>query len=141
MKVTKVHIYIAIGVLVLLAVLSFYFYRRGKKQVTIQVAPGELPGNPGSGTQYGASNDEIKTIARELFEDMDGYNWSGHNMAPYNRALLLNDSDLVKLYNTFNTLHQTDSGQTLTAWIDNEKYFDNEIPDALLTRFAKLNLI
>lgn len=139
MKFTKTHMYIAIAVLVLLVALGFYFYKQGTKKVTLQSLPNELPGNPGS-VNSGASNDEIKLLAEALFNDMDGYNFTGHDYEPYNKALTLSDTDLVKLYNTFNTLHQKDSGETLTQWIINEQYNYYNIPDLVLARFAKLNL-
>lgn len=139
MKVTKKHIIIAVAVLVALVALGFYFYHKGKKTVTIQALPEDLPGNPGS-VNSGSSNDEIKIVAQSLYDDMKGFNYAGHNYEPYNKAITFSDTDIVKLYNTFNTLYQADSGETLTQWITNENYYYSDIPDSLLKRFAKLNL-
>jgi hypothetical protein len=124
----------------MLTALGYYFYRQGKKTVTLQALPNDLPGNPGS-VSAGASNNEIKLIAQQLYDDMDGYNFAGHNYDPYNRAITLSDTDLVKLYNTFNSLYQADSKETLKQWIESESYYSNDLPDALLARFAKLNLM
>ncbi len=135
----KKYIYISIGVLLFLVVLAIVFYKKGKNNVTLQSLPGELPGNPSSGNITGASNDEIKNIANQLYEDMSGFNGAGHNYEPYERAALLNDTDLIKLYNTFNTLYQKDSGETLTEWISNERYFNPGTPGLIISRLKKLN--
>lgn len=136
--------YIAIAVLVIIVALSFYFYKKGKKTTSIQYLPGDLPyGNSGNGSNQttGASNSEIKSIAQSMFADMDGFNIWGHDIEPYQRASTLSDTDFVKLYNTFNALYQTESGETLTQWLVNEKFYNNEVTDSLITRCAKLNLI
>lgn len=139
-KKSKRYLIIALVVLLILAAISFYFYKQGKKTVTIQSLPGELPGNPGSGNQGGASNDELKLLVEALYKDMKGFNLGGHDYTPYNQANGLDDRDLVKLYNAFNTLYQKDSGQTLTEWMNNESYYYQTSPGLLLQRFAKLNL-
>jgi hypothetical protein len=138
---TKNILIATIAAIILIAAISYYFYLQGKKGITIQYNPGELPGDPGSGTQYGASNNDIKSLAQSLYDDMKGLNYFGHDMAPYQKALTYGDGDLIKLYNTFNSNYQKESGQTLAAWIDSEKYYNNEVTDTLLNRFAKLNLI
>ena len=135
----KKQIIIVGAVLLFLVVLAYIFYKRGKKQVTLQSAPGELPGNPSSGNVTGASNDEIKRIANNLYADMNGFNGLGHDYEPYRNALLLNDPDLVKLYNAFNTMYQSKSGQTLTQWILSERYYYPGDPSLLVQRLKKLN--
>lgn len=139
-KKQKTYLFIAIGALVLITIIAVYFYLQGKKTVSIQYTPGELPGNPGSGTGTSASNNEIKVLAGKLYDDMNGLNLLGHNMEPYMDALILSDNDLIKLYNTFNTLYQAKTGQTLYEWIDNEKFYENDITDSLLLKMQKLNL-
>ena len=134
-------IIIIIVVLVLLIALGWYFYRRGKKQVTLQYLPGELPGNPSSGNVSGSSNDEIKRIASDLYDDMNGPNFFGHKPEPYNAANLLNDADLIKLYNAFNAMYQKDSGETLTQWIKNDWYMENGPAYTLYKRLIKLNCL
>lgn len=139
---SKKNIYIIIAVLVVVVAIAIFFYRKGKKTVTIQTLPNDLPGEPsGSGSAVGTSNNEIKLIANALYEDMSGFNYSGHDYEPYNRAIVLSDTDLVRLYNTFNTLYQTESKETLKQWILNENYYYSDVPNSLLARFAKLNLI
>ncbi len=140
-KLNLTVVIISIIVLIILIGLGIYFYRQGKKQKTLQSLPGELPGNPGSGNTTGASNDEIKNIASGIFDDIDGYNLFGHDNEPYNNAVLLNDTDLVKLYNTFNTLYQDKLGETLTVAMTNEKYWETNNPDIILKRLKRLNCI
>lgn len=135
----KKQIIIVGAVLLFLVILAYIFYKRGKAQVTLQSAPGELPGSPSSGNITGASNDEIKRIANNLYADMNGFNGLGHTYEPYNQALLLNDADLVKLYNAFNTMYQSKSGQTLTQWILSERYLQPNSPGILVERLKKLN--
>lgn len=139
-KLNVTAVIIGIVVLILLIALGWYFYRQGKKQVTLQSLPGELPGNPGSGNMIGASNDEIKNIASALYDDMEGFNLWGHKQAPFDQANLLNDADIIKLYNTFNALYQKESGETLTSWLNNENGLG--VSGALLiNRLKKLNCI
>lgn len=142
MRLSSKHIYIAIAVLALLIAIGFYFYRQGKKKTAVQYAPEDLPGNPGS-QNVGASNDEIKAVANGLYLEMKGLNVFGHNMDFYKRALIYSDTDIVKLYNTFNTLFQSDSGQTLTAWLENELFSSTFESQAitLMERLKKLNCL
>lgn len=144
MKITKLHIYIAIGVLLFLVALGWYFYRQGKKGITIQTLPTDTTTNPTTGTvNTGSSNTEIKEVADGLYNEMAGLNFLGHKMEFYKRALLYSDTDLVRLYNMFNTIYQTNTGETLVKWIENEEYssiFENEAY-ILLARLKKLNLI
>lgn len=141
---SKKTIYIIIAVLIFLIALGYFYYRKGKNTVTLQALPGELPGTSSSGNITGASNDEIKGIANGLHEEMDGLNLFGHDMDIYNRALLLNDADIVKVYNTFNTLYQQKSGgDTLTAWLESE-LFSSTFESAainLIGRLKKLNCL
>lgn len=137
-KLNVTAIIIGTVVLILLIALGWYFYRQGKKQVTLQSLPGELPGNPGSGNANGASNDEIKNLANALYDDMNGFNMWGHNQAPFDQANLLNDTDIIKLYNTFNSLYQKESGETLTSWLNNENGLGTS-GALLINRLKKLN--
>lgn len=139
-KLNLTVVIITIVVILLLVGLGIYFYRQGKKKVTLQSLPGELPGNPGSGSTTGASNDEIKNVANSLFKDMDGFNVFGHNQAPYDQANLLNDTDTIKLYNAFNTLYQPDSGETLTSWLQNEQGL-GVAGATLIAKLKKLNCL
>lgn len=135
--------YIIIGglVLVLVIVFAWYWYKQGKKTTTTQALPGELPGNPNSGNNNGASNDEIKNIANDIHEDISGLNlFSGWKVATYDRALLLNDTDIVKLYNTYNTLYQKENEETLTQALQDENFPISQLK-LLIARLVKLNCI
>lgn len=138
-------IYLAIAIIIVLIVLFSYFYQKGKSQTPLQYLPGELPGNPGSGNIGGASNDEIKNLSQALYTDMKGLNIFGHNFEPYRNALLLNDTDLIKLYNSFNASYFQQSGETFVQWLTNEEFGsfatpESNVPKILLTRLNKLNL-
>jgi hypothetical protein len=138
-KKTKKYIIIGSIIVVVLVCLFWYVYRRGKRQTTLQ-DPGKLPGDNTGTVNTGSSNDDLKLLVQAIHDDMDGLNWAGHDITAYQRALQLSDTDLIKLYNAFNSLYQQDSGQTLVEWITNEKYFNHEVTDALLAKMAKLNL-
>lgn len=137
----RIQLYIGIAVLLFLVGLGWFFYRRGKKQVTLQYGPGELPGNPGRGSQLGASNEEIKKIANDLYADMNGFNVFGHDYEPYQEANMLSDNDLIALYNTFNASYNDENEGTLTHWISSERYSDTTLPSLLIARLKKLNML
>ncbi len=133
------YVVIALCIIIFLVVLGWYFYSQGKKTVTLQQLPGQVPGEINSGNVNGASNDEIKLLVNKLYSDMKGFNAFGHDYSPYREVGLLNDADVIRVYNAFNTLYQPDSGQTLTQWIASEKYRDENYPGLLYARLMKLN--
>lgn len=142
MTFSKTQIYIAIGVLLTIIAVGVYFYRKGRKTTTTQFTPYDLPGNTTNTPQMaGASNAEIKSIANGLYNEMKGVNFFGHDMEFYKRALLLSDTDIVKLYNTFNTLYQAESNETLTKWLQSELFSSTFEREGLLLidRLTKLN--
>lgn len=134
-KIKPLHI--AIIVILVLVLFGWYFYKQGKKKNSIQYAPNDLPGDTGAkGT---ASNSEIKDVAIGIYNDIDGFNLTGHNNIPYDRAILFSDTDVVKLYNAFNTMYQNELGETLTQALIGEKFWENKAPDTLILRLQKLN--
>jgi len=142
-KQNKTYLFIALGVLIFLVVFGYIFYRKGKKTVSIQDLPQDLPGNTGTNNNpSGASNTELKMLVDDLYKDMDGANILTRDIAAYQKLLTLSDTDTVKVYNTFNTLYQVESGETLTSWISNETGFTGftVLRDAILSKFTKLNL-
>lgn len=142
---TKTYAIIGLVALVVLVSVAIYFYKKGKKQVSVQVLPYDVAGEPTGtgqpGTGNGISNNQIKVLVQKLYDDMSGFNWSGHDQAPYQEMSTLSDTDFVRVYNLFNTLYQKESEQTLREWIDNEKYAFSFLTDSILQRMAKLNLV
>ncbi len=142
-KENKTYLIIGICVLVFLIVLSYFFYRAGKKTVTIQTVPADVPGsNNANNNPTGASNTEIKLMVDALYKDMDGVNFLVRDMETYQKFLSYSDTDTVRVYNAFNTEHQKDSGETLKVWLEGESGFTafNVLRDSILAKFAKLNL-
>jgi hypothetical protein len=131
---------IAAIVLVLMVVIGIYFYRRGKKQVTIAPIFNDTP-NPGNNNTAGVSESEITQIAQQLFQDMDGFNILGHDIAPFQKLVSLSDTDFSKVYIAFNTMYQPQSGETLKQWIENESFAFNDVIDSIKLRFGRLNLL
>ena len=125
-------------ILVLVIAVAIFYYRKGKKE-TKNTNPNLLPDGSTGGTT-GASNDEIKNLANEMFKDMNGWNiLNGWNTSIYSRALLLNDADIIKLYNTFNAYYQSKYDQSLTEFIYSEQ-FKPSVMVLLEQRLRKLNL-
>jgi hypothetical protein len=141
MKTDKKSLYIYGGGVLLIAALVYYAYKQGKKQTTI--AP--LPENDNPTGQTGETDENLSILATSLRDEMSGFNWSGHDVAPYKKAVLLSDIDFVRLYNIFNTKYQNTSGETLTSWFDSETFFvlgsaENSIYQAFSDNLSKLNL-
>ena len=143
-KQNKTYLFIALGVLLFLVVFGYIFYRKGKKTVSIQDVPQDLPGSTNAGNNAsGASNTELKMLVNDLYKDMNGVNIITRNIEAYQKLLTLSDTDTVKVYNAFNTLYQIESKETLKSWISNETGFTGftVLRDAILSKFTKLNLI
>lgn len=141
MKTDKKSLYIYGGGVLLIAALIYYAYKQGKKQTTI--AP--LPESDNPGGQTGETDENLSILATNLHDEMSGFNWSGHDVEPYKKAVLLSDIDFVRLYNIFNTKYQSTSGETLTGWFDSETFFvlgsaDNSIYQTFSDNLSKLNL-
>lgn len=132
------HIAIVV-ILIFLVLFGWYFYRQGKKTTSIQMLPNDLAGTPSGTGQIGASNDEIKTTATAIYNDIDGFNLTGHDNEPYERSVLYSNTDVVKLYNAFNTMYQNELKETLTQALIGEKFWENKTPDTLILRLQKLN--
>lgn len=140
-KLNVNYIIIGIVVLLLLVGLGWFFYKKGKNKTTLQYDPYQLPGEITGDHQVGASNDELKSLSSELFNDMSGFNFfSGWNVNIYNRALLLNDKDLIKLYNAFNAVYQKEYDSTLTKMISDEQNKLSQM-NLLELRLKKLNCL
>jgi len=113
---------IGAGIVVIIAGIGYYFYRQGKKQTTqAQLPPNDNPTGPNN-TPSGASTAELSLIASNLYNEMQGFNFGGHDPAPYQAAVNLSDYDFVKMYNIFNAKYQAESSQTLTQFFDSETY-------------------
>lgn len=141
MKITTKQLLIIVAVVIVIFIaIGFWFYRKGRKKVTAVKPPLDNP-NTGGNNTAGVSNAEILSISDALFTDMDGYNWSGHDVMPYQRLQALSDTDFVNVYNVFNSKYQPESGETLKQWINSEMYAFDDVIESILDRMARLNLI
>lgn len=106
-------------VLILAIAIAVWFYFQGKKKggedTTINLSSPLTP----EGNAPSASDQEIKSLATELHDDMDGINYY-HNLAPWNKLATLSDSDFIRLNNEFNTQYQLESEETFKQWVENE---------------------
>lgn len=137
---TKQILIIAAIVLVVFVVVGIWFYRKGKRQVTIQAPPLDNPDTGTGNNTYSVSNAEILQTVEDLYRDMNGFNWAGHDAEPYEKLQSFSDTDFVNTYNTFNSKYQQESQQTLKEWIESESYAFDDIVDSILDRMDRLNL-
>lgn len=137
--------YIGSGALIL-GGLIYFAYRQGKKQTTqAQLPPNDNQTNPQTNTPSGASTAELTRIAGSLWDDMSGWNLTGHKPEAYAEALTLSDYDFVRLYNIWNSIYQSRNGETLTQMFDGETYIffgetGGSVYYAFKNRLNKLNL-
>jgi hypothetical protein len=134
-------LYPIIGTALFLGLAGFLLYRSGKKagkgeKPTIKVP--EVQGEK-------ESAETITALANSLYEDMNGYNFWGHTNKYYEQAMELDDVDLVRLYDAFNSAYQPESQQTLTEWLYNEDAVlepqFGELKSQLVERLRKLNAL
>jgi hypothetical protein len=139
--VKKEILYPIIGTAIFLGLAGFLLYRSGKK-----AGKGEKPSIivPEAQGQV-ESNETITALANSLYQDMNGLNWLGHTNKYYEQAMQLNDVDLLRLYDAFNSAYQPESKQTLTEWLDNEGAFSEpqfaEVANQLIDRLRKLKAV
>lgn len=135
---------IVIGVILLIILISgILLYRSGKKSGATKINISNPPLDDAGGAGISAS--EISNLSDEIYRDMKGVNGFGHNTDIWQKFLALSDTDVVKVYNEFNTDYQTESEQTLKEWVYNESAaFQPQwsiVKETVLQRFAKLNLV
>lgn len=143
MKTSNKTILIVIAIVVVFIVgIAFFYYRKGKKQVTIQKPPLDNPNSDSpENNPFAVSDAQITSIVDALHRDMDGLNWNGHDVQPYQDLNALSDSDFSRVYNVFNSKYQSDSGETLKQWIESESYVFDDVTDSIKQRMGRLNLL
>lgn len=146
-KNQKIILWSIIIVIILLVIFSFYFYYRGKKQTTISKLPTDNPAAGNGGVQVSGaqiSDNDVSLLADQLYDDITSI-FQFRNNSLYERLVALSDTDLVRIYNAYNTKYQSKNGETLlqalkneiTAWFGNAKYN----MEAIINRLSKYNLI
>ena len=81
----------------------------------------------------------ISQTAIALYDDMNGINFLGmHDANLYEAVNLFSNTDLVNLYNDFNTRYFSESGYTLVQWIDGEYYANTDFAAAINSRLKSL---
>lgn len=139
---TKQILIISAIVLVVFVIVGIWFYRKGTRQITIQEPPLDDPEtDAGANNPYAVSKSEILQVVDGLYRDMQGFNWSGHDIEPFEKLQSLSDTDFVNVYNVFNSKYQQESQETLKEWIESESFAFDDIIDSILARMGRLNLI
>jgi len=138
---------IAIVIGIIIVILIIYYYGKSSGTVKQVPLPGDDPNNPTPLTE--SEKQRIREIATRLHKDMDSWLVSAgtvpRDAEAYNFLVTASDTKVVAVYNDFNTLYYDDSKETLKQWLDAEWFIPtglvtNETKNAILNRFAKLNL-
>ncbi len=142
----KKKLFIGIGILVLVLIIYFKGKAAGKQgKAKVVALPNDIIGGNASNSDANIGNVEtgakIRQIAVGLHDDMDGYNWLGHDMKFYKEWVTLSNSGFVAVYNDFNKMYMSENKGTLKQWLVDEMYRDSLVDDIILPRMASLNLV
>ena len=115
----------AVAIVLIIIVIAVIFYRKGKNKTTIADLPKDEPsngetGNGGvnlSGSQV--SVNQLALYASLLYDDITCF-FCSRNGKLYADLALLSDTDLVKLYNVYNTMYQSKLKETMLQSLQNE---------------------
>lgn len=124
MKLDKKTIIILAVALIVLIIAAYLLYRAGKRSGdSSKVKPPK--DDVGGGNLTNQEYDDINALSVNLFNDMDGANWSWEETY-YERAVELSDEELAVLNNVFNEKYENDSGQTFLQWLQGEQFWWND---------------
>lgn len=135
-------------VLALAIAIGLYFYFQGKKKGSNQTNVDISSPLNQDGSVPAASEQEIKQLAEDLYDDMKGANFV-HTLTPWNKLNALSDSDFIKVNNNFNANYQAESEQSFKEWVENEStspwlssgnILFKSAKDTTLARMKKLNI-
>lgn len=140
--VKKNRVYIAVAIVFI--IVAIVFYRKGKKTTTIADLPKD---NPNTGT---TGNGGVQLSGNQISEnDVAGYREKLHsdiydifalrNNQLYAELVLLSDTDLVRIYNAYNSKYQAKEGETLLQALKNE-YLLGVNGNNVIKRLEKYNL-
>lgn len=124
----------------LLAFLLWYSARQsGKRKGAINLSSPLAPDT----SAPAVSEAEVRQIAQNIYKEVSG-GTIYHSVDLWKKFLVLSDSDIVRVYNEYDTEYQKESGETLTQWIDGEWSIPGSewrhIKSTVLERLAKLRL-
>lgn len=140
--------WVIIGALIIALILYIYFTGKaaGKRGKAVVIdLPKDIPGAVTTPTtQTGtitATAGDIRRISTALFDEMDGFNYSGHDYTPYEEWARLSDTGFVSVYNDFNGMNFNKGEGTLKDWLKNETFvFGSIVDEVIFPRMARLNL-
>lgn len=130
-------IILAVVVLLIAIGIAVWFYFQGKKKGSEQTNLNLSSPLDSQGNAPGASDAEIRQLAQQLHDDMEGLNVFGHDETVWNNFMALNDADIIKLNNRFNSEYQAESEESFVEWVSNES---GDLPEQAMVRLKKLNL-
>lgn len=133
----KTTLILVIVVLVIAIGVALYFYFQGKAKGSTQTNLNLSSPLDSSGNAPVASEAEIRQLAEQLHDDMDGLNVWGHDNTVWNNFMALGDPDIIRVNNQFNAQYQAESGESFVEWVDNES---GSYSTQAKQRLKKLNL-
>ncbi len=141
-KITTTGWLIIGGVLLLIIIMVWVYFSgksKGKQQGGINISNPVT--DPVSGSSS-VSESEIRSLAGELYNDMKGLNFFGHNLEPWQRLLSYSDTDFIRVNNEFNLRYQQSSRQSFKVWVENESgnIWWSTVKDTVLRKISKLNI-
>ena len=125
----KKFIYILSGILLFVIIIFIVILASKKKGTIIQVEPGTLEG---------MSDGQIKALANELYNWMEGITLTSRPDL-LERALEMSDADFIRLYNAYYEI----AGRSLYLDLEGEWFWYDDTTayaDALLNRMQRLGL-
>lgn len=136
-------------VLAIAIVIGVYFFFQGKQKGSEQTNVDVSSPLNADGSVPAASEQEIKQLVEDLYEDMKGANIA-HSLAPWNKLNALSDSDFIKVNNNFNANYQAESEESFKEWVEGEStsiwggsggnVFFASAKNTVLARMKKLNI-
>ena len=133
--------WVIIGVLIIALILYIYFTGKaaGKKGKAVVIdLPKDIPGDNSQGITTTAG--DIRRIATAMHDEMNGFNWSGHDYTPYEEYSRLSDTGFVAVYNDFNKRYFSEGNGTLKQWLIDENFYGSVVDQIIFPRMARLNL-
>lgn len=125
-------IYIRIGGAILFIVIARYLWLSAGKNRAYKVP--QPPVDP----NYLDPSEDYAKLAYQVFDAVDGIDWTSKKVAIFEKLLSLNDQEFINVYNIYNSTYAK-KGRTMKTDIESEWIWGSGTR-ALADRFNRLNL-
>lgn len=138
LKTTVITISIIVVILIALIITLYFVGRKQGKKSATEGTKGKLPNETDWGqTLTEVENQDIKRITKALYEDMKGWNITGHDKTIYEEYLTVDDRTFVGVANYFADQY----GESLASWINDEAFTFHNVTDSILSRLASYGIM